>query len=57
MQNTYTVNLTANQINLLMQLVEHEAQFFDNSDDETDTAHFDDCESVIDLLYNATQTS
>ena len=57
MQNTYTVNLTANEINLLMQLTESESQFFDNSDDETDSAHFNNCESVLDKLYNATKKS
>ena len=55
MQKSYTVNLTANEINLLMQLAEHEANFYDKSDDETDTALFDSYESVLDKLYKATQ--
>ena len=49
----YTVDLTANEINLLMQLVEHEASFYDKSEDYTDTAHFDNCESVLNKLRNA----
>ena len=58
MQKLYTVaELTANEINLLMQLIESEASFFDNSDDETDTTHFNNCESVLNKLYNATQKS
>ena len=58
MQKLYTVEaLTTNEVNLLMQLVEHEASFYDNSDDETDTAHFNNCESVLNKLFNATQKS
>ena len=53
MQKLYTVSLTAEQINLLMQLVEHEQAFYEDSEDSTDTAHYENCESVLNKLYNA----
>jgi hypothetical protein len=57
-QKLYAVEaLTTNEINLLMQLVEHEASYYDSSDDETDTAHFNNCNNVLNKLFNATQTN
>lgn len=53
MQKTYTVTLTANEVNLLMQLVESEASYYDEREDYTDTAHFDNCNTVLEKLYNA----
>ena len=54
MQKLYTVEaLTANQINLLLQLVEQEASRYDSSDDETDNAHFNNCQAVLDKLFRA----
>ena len=49
----YTVDLTTQEINLLMQLTEHESSFYDNSEDYTDTEHFNNCESVLNKLQNA----
>ena len=58
MQKLYTVEaLTTNEVNLLLQLVEQEASYYDSGDDETDTAHFDNCTSVLNKLFNATQKS
>ena len=58
MQKLYTVEaLTTNEVNLLLQLVEQEASYYDSSDDETDTAHFDNCTSVLNKLFNAVQKS
>ena len=58
MQKLYTVAaLTTNEVNLLLQLVEHEASYYDSSDDETDTAHFNNCTAVLNKLFNATQTN
>ena len=58
MQNLYTVEaLTTNEVNLLMQLVEHEASYYDSSDDETDSTHFNNCQNVLNKLFNATQTN
>ena len=57
-QKLYAVEaLTTNEVNLLLQLVEHEASYYDSSDDETDSAHFDNCASVLNKLFNATQTN
>ena len=57
-QKLYAVEaLTTNEVNLLLQLVENEAGFFDNSDDETDSAHFNNCQNVLNKLFNATQTN
>jgi hypothetical protein len=57
-QKLYAVEaLTANEVNLLLQLVEQEASYYDSSDDETDSTHFNNCQNVLNKLFNATQTN
>ena len=58
MQKLYNVAaLTTNEVNLLLQLVEQEASYYDSSDDETDTTHFNNCNNVLNKLFNAVQTN
>jgi hypothetical protein len=58
MQKLYTVAaLTTNEVNLLLQLVEQEASYYDSSDDETDSTHFNNCNNVLNKLFNAVQTN
>jgi len=58
MQKLYTVEaLTTNEVNLLLQLVEQEASYYDSSDDETDSTHFNNCNNVFNKLVNAVQTN
>jgi hypothetical protein len=52
MQNTFNVNLTADEVSLLLQLVNNESSYYNNSDDETDVAYFNTCESITNKLYN-----
>ena len=57
-QKLYAVEaLTTNEVNLLLQLVEQEASYYDNSDDETDSTHFNNCQNVLNKLFNATKTN
>jgi hypothetical protein len=49
----YNVNLTAEEVSLLLQLVNNESSYYNNSDDETDVAHYNTCESIADKLYTA----
>ena len=55
-QKLYAVEaLTTNEVNLLLQLVEQEASYYDSSDDETDSTHFNNCQNVLNKLFNAVQ--
>lgn len=50
---TFNVNLTATEVSLLLQLVNNESSLYNNSNDSTDVAHFNNCENVLNKLYNA----
>ena len=53
MQKTYTVNLTANELGTILELVKHEQQHYADSDDEVDSAVYALCDSIINKIYAA----
>ena len=53
MQKTFTVKLTADEISVIESLLQYEAEFYSNSDDDTDVAAYNICDSVINKLLNA----
>jgi len=50
----YTVDLTADELGVVLDLVKAEQQHYEDSDDDTDVAQYNICDSVINKLYNAT---
>ena len=53
MQNTYTVNLTANEVSALLDLVKAEQQHYTDSEDSTDVAAYTLCDNILNKLYTA----
>ena len=53
MQKTYTVNLTADELGMLLELLKHEQHFYADSEDETDAAVYKQQDSIIEKIYAA----
>ena len=52
-KQTYTVNLTANEVSTLLELVKAEQQHYEDSEDTTDVAVYTLCDNILNKLYNA----
>jgi len=53
MQNTYNVNLTANELSTILDLVKAEQQHYTDSTDSTDLAVYTLCDNILNKLYSA----
>ena len=49
----HTVDLTAEELGLILDLVKAEQEHYTDSNDDTDVAQYNVCDSVINKLYNA----
>lgn len=49
----HTVDLTANEVSVLLDLVKAEQQHYEDSEDTTDVAVYTLCDNIINKLYNA----
>ena len=49
----YTVDLTAEELGLLLDLAKAEQNCYEDSEDSTDVAQYNLCDSVINKLHNA----
>jgi len=48
----YAVDLTAEELGLILDLVKAEQEHYADSDDDTDVAQYNTCDSIIYKLYN-----
>lgn len=53
----HTVDLTAEELGLVLDLVKAEQLHYEDSEDDTDVAQYNVCDSVINKLYNAQITA
>lgn len=53
MQKVYNIDLNAEEVTLLLQLVNNESSFYNNSDDDVDVAYANTCNTLLDKLYTA----
>ena len=49
----HTVELTAEELGLLLDLAKAEQNYYEDSEDDTDVAQYNLCDSIIQKLYNA----
>ena len=49
----YTIDLTANEVSVLLDLVKAEQQHYEHSEDSTDVAVYTLCDNILNKLYNA----
>jgi hypothetical protein len=49
----HTIDLTAEELGIILDLVKAEQNWYADSDDSTDVAQYNACDSIINKLYNA----
>jgi hypothetical protein len=53
MPKLYTIQFTADELAMIEPLVAHEADYYEQSDDDMDRAQFEVCDSIIKKIVNA----